>query len=157
MRFSSFKFNASSLLLSLAGLLVAGFLISASLDLWRYVRLEKKTIAKIEKWKVVEKGSSEFAIKAYFSFENQGHTYQGKTTFSKPYHLNHLSAEKQIKIYTTKQWPVWYQESHPVHSSVERIFPFKKCLYSLMVLGIFLYFVHLTLSIKKSSTSKIFP
>ena len=161
MRFSSFKFNASSLLVCLAGLLTTGFLISASLDLWGYFRLEKKTIAKVEKWRVIEKGSSQFAsrfaIKAYFSFENQGYTYHGKTTFSKPYHLNHLSAEKQIKIYATRQWAVWYQESHPEHCSIERIFPFKKCLYSLMVLGIFLYFVYLITSVKKSSTSKIFP
>ena len=142
MRFSSFKFNASSLLMLLAGLLVAGFLLTASLDLWRYCRLEKKSIAKVEKWKIVKKGSK-FAIQAYFSFETQGHTYQGKTTFAKPYHLNYLSAEKQIKTYTTRQWPVWYQESHPEHSSIERIFPFKKCLYSLMVLGVFLYFVYL--------------
>ena len=143
MRLSSFKFNASSLLVWLAGLLTAGFLISASLDLWRYARLEKKSIAKVEKWRVVEKGSSKFAIKAYFSFKKQGHTYQGKTTFSKPYHLNHLSAEKQIKIYTTRQWLVWYQESHPEHCSIDRIFPFKKCLYGVMVLGIFFYFVYL--------------
>ena len=143
MRLPRFKFNGSSLLVWLAGLLMAGFLTSASLDLWRYVRLEKKSIAKIEKWKVVEKGSSKFAIKAYFSFENQGRTYQGKTTFSKPYHLNHLSAEKQIKNYTAQQWPVWYQQSHPEQCSIDRIFPFKKCLYSLMVLGVFFYFVHL--------------
>jgi hypothetical protein len=142
MRLPRFKFNGSSLLIWLAGLLTAGFLISASLDLWSYFRLEKKSIAKVEKWKVVEKGSK-FAIKAYFSFENQGRTHQGKTTFSKPYHLNHLSAEKQIKIYTTQQWPVWYQESYPEHCSIDRVFPFKKCLYSLMVLGVFLYFIYL--------------
>ena len=143
MRLPRFKFNGSSLLVGLGGLLTAGFLITAGVDLWRYQRLEKKSIAKVEKWEVVEKGSSHFAIQAYFSFENQGHTYQGKTTFSKPYHLNHLSAEKQIKIYSTQQWPVWYQQSHPEHCSIERIFPFKKCLYSLMVLGVFFYFVYL--------------
>ncbi len=143
MRLPSFKFNASSLLVWLAGLITAGFLISASLDLWGYFRLEKKSIAKVEKWKVVEKGSSKFAIKAYFSFENQGRVYQGQTTFSKPYHLNRLSAEKQIKIYTAQQWPVWYQTKHPEHCSIDRVFPFKKCLYSLMVLGVFLYFVYL--------------
>ncbi|HEY5235374.1 MAG TPA: hypothetical protein VIJ14_04275 [Rhabdochlamydiaceae bacterium] len=143
MRFSSFKFNASSLLMWLAGLLTAGFLISAGLDLWGYLRLEKKSIAKVEKWKVIEKGSSKFAIKAYYTFEAHGKTHHGKTTFSKPYHLNGLSAEKQIKIYTAQPWPVWYQASHPNHSSVEHLFPFKKCLYSLMVLGVFFYFVYL--------------
>ncbi len=90
-----------------------------------------------------KKGRPSLPLKLIFPFENQGYTYQGKTTFSKPYHLNRLSAEKQIKIYTTRQWPVWYQESHPEQSTIERTFPFKKCLYSLMVLGVFLYFVYL--------------
>ena len=143
MRLPSFKFNASSLLVLLAGLITAGFLVSASLDLWGYLRLEKKSIAKVEKWRVIKKGSSKFALKAHYCFENQGKTYHGKTIFSKPYHLNRLSAEKQIKNYTAQQWPVWYQPSHPEHSSIERLFPFKKCFYSLMVLGVFLYFVYL--------------
>jgi len=143
MRFLWFKFNASSLLIGIAGLLTAGFLIATSIDLWGYLRLEKKSMAKIEKWEIVEKGSSQFAIKAYFSFETEGRVYQGKTTFSKPYHLNRISAEKQIKIYTEQPWSVWHQLSHPEHSSIERIFPFKKCLYSLVLLGIFFYFIFL--------------
>jgi len=143
MRLLRFKFNVSSLLIGIAGLLTAGFLIAAAIDLWGYLRLEKNSMAKIEKWETVEKGSSQFAIKAYFSFETEGRLYQGKTTFSKPYHLNRISAEKQIKIYTERPWSVWYQSSHPEHSSIDRIFPFKKCLYSLMLLGIFFYFIFL--------------
>ncbi len=143
MRILSFKFNASSLLLSVAGLITAGFLVSASLDLWAHMRLEKKTIAKVDKWKIIEKGASKFALKAHYTFEVQGKTHHGKTIFSKPYHLNRISAEKQIKIYTARQWPVWYQHSHPQHSSIEHLFPVKKCLYGLMVLGVFLYFVYL--------------
>jgi len=143
MRLSGFKFNVSSLLAWVAGLLTAGFLISASIDLWNYLRLEKNSMANIEQWKVIEKDPSKFAIKAHFSFEVAGRTYQGKTTFSKPYHLNRLSAEKQIKIYSQRKWPVWYQASHPERSSIDRIFPFKKCLYGLMLLGIFCYFIYL--------------
>ncbi len=142
MRFSSFKFNASSLLVWVAGLITAYFLLSAALDLWGYLRLEKKSIATVEQWEVIEKSSSQFALKASYTFHVQGQIYNGKTTFSKPYHLNRLSAEKQIKIYTAQEWPVWYQPSHPKNSSIEHIFPVKKCLYSLIVLGIFFYFVY---------------
>ncbi len=122
---------------------MAGFLISASLDLWGYLRLEKRTIASVHRWKVIEKSSSQFALRASYSFEFQGKSYRGKTTFSKPYHLNHLSAEKQIKSYNSQIWPVWYQSSHPDHSSLDRVFPLKKCLYTLTALGIFFYFVYL--------------
>jgi len=143
MRFSSFKFNASSLLVWVAGLITAGFLLSAALNLWGYMRLEKKSIATVEKWRIIEKSSSQFALRASYTFNAQGKAYRGKTTFSKPYHLNRISAEKQIKIYANQQWAVWYQPTQPKNSSIEHIFPFKKCLYSLTVLGIFFYFVYL--------------
>jgi hypothetical protein len=127
----------------LAGLITAGFLISAALDLWGYLRLEKKSIATVDKWRIIEKSSSQFALRASYTFNVQGKTYQGKTILSKPYHLNRISAEKQVKIYTAQQWPVWYQPSHPKNSSIEHIFPFKKCFYSFMLLGIFFYFIYL--------------
>lgn len=141
MRLSSFKFNASSLLIGFTGFLMAGFLVSAAYDLWGYWRLEKKTMAHICRWKVIEKSSSQFAIRASYVFEHQGKEYRGRTTFSKPYHLNGESAKKQIKKYALYSWPVWYSPRNPHQSSIERKFPLKKCLYSLMVVGVFLYFV----------------
>jgi hypothetical protein len=152
MRFSRFKFNGSSLLIWVAGLIMAVFLMSAALDLWGYLRLEKRTIASVHKWKIIEKSSSEFALRASYTFEYQGKVHHGKTTFSKPYHLNRLSAEKQIKILGLQSWPVWYQASHPEHSSIERVFPLKKCVYSLMALGIFFYFIYLRQSYLSSIT-----
>jgi hypothetical protein len=152
MSLSRFKFNGSSLLIWVAGLVMACFLISASLDLWGYLRLEKKSIASVFKWKIIEKSSSAFALRAYYTFEKQGKVYNGKTTFSKPYHLNRQSAEKQVKIFSIQSWPVWYQTRHPEHSSIERVFPLKKCIYSLMALGIFFYFVYLRHSYLSSIT-----
>lgn len=122
---------------------MAGFLMSAALDLWGYLRLEKRTIASVHQWKIIEKSSSQFALKASYTFESQGKMHHGKTVFSKPYHLNRISAEKQIKIFSLQSWPVCYQYSHPGHSTIDRVFPLKKCLYSLMALGIFFYFVYL--------------
>lgn len=143
MRLSGFKFNGSSLLMWLAGIILGGFLFSAAVDLWGYLRLEKKTIATVNQWKVIEKSSSQFALRASYTFDAQGKTYAGKTTLSKPYHLNRLSAEKQVKAYEAHKWPVWYQPNHPEISSIEHLFPVKKCLYTLIVLGVFFYFVYL--------------
>jgi len=143
MSLSGFKFNGSSLLMWLAGVILAGFLITAASDVWGYLRLEKKSIATVNDWKIIEKGSSQFALRANYTFNAQGKTYTGKTTLSKPYHLNRLSAEKQVKIYAAHHWPVWYQRGHPENSSIEHLFPLKKCLYTLVVLGVFFYFVYL--------------
>jgi len=123
MRLPSFKFNASSLLVLLAGLITAGFLVSASLDLWGISGL-KKEYSESGEVEVIKKGSSKFALKAHYCFENQGKTYHGKTIFSKPYHLNRLSAEKQIKIIPLSS-ACLVPTQHPEHSSIERLFPFK--------------------------------
>lgn len=149
MPLSSFKFKASSLLVWVAGILTAYFLVTAAVDLWSYGKFEKKSIAVVDQWTIIEPSSSQFAIQADYSFTYQGKEQRGKTTFSKPYHLNRLSAEKQIKTYALQQWPVWVYPRHPEQSTLEHVFPLKKCLYSLMVLGIFLYFIYL-----KEQTSK---
>ena len=146
---SSFKFNASSLLMWSAGILAAYFLVTAALDLWRYGKFEKKSIAVVDQWTILEPSSSQFAIQAGYSFTYQGEEYRGKTTFSKPYHLNRLSAEKQIKTHALQKWPVWVYPRHPEQNTLEHRFPLKKCLYSLMVLGVFVYFIYL-----KEQTSK---
>lgn len=139
-----------SFLLWIAGFLTAGFLISTSLDIWTYSCLQEKAPAQVYKWKIREKSSSQFALKASYAFDYQGKTYLGKTRFAKPYHLNRLSAERQVNILKQKNWTVWVQPGHPEHSTLERLFPLKKCIYSLMVLGIYLYFAYLRLSLKKS-------
>ena len=122
---------------------MAYFLMTTSLDLWNYWKFEKKSMARVDRWMIIEKTPSQFAIKARYSFLYQGKEYDGKTTFSKPYHLNRPSAQKEMKAYASKPWPVWIRPSRPEQNTLQHRFPLKKCLYSLMVLGIFLYFVYL--------------
>jgi hypothetical protein len=144
MRLPRFKFNGS-LLIWLSGLMMGGFLVSASMDIWRYLRLEERVPASVEKWKIIEKSSSQFALRASYTFEYQGKVHQGKTTFSKPYHLNRPSAVKQIHSLNQKPWTVWVHPGYPDHSSLEKNFPLKKSLYSLMTLAIYFYFIYLRL------------
>jgi hypothetical protein len=142
MRFSQFKFNGSSLLIGVSGVAAAAFLAVAVHGLWGYFRLEEKLPASVYHWKVIEKSSSQFAIRASYTFEREGKTYRGKTIFSKPYHLNRISAEKQIKNFIPHPWQAWHQPGRPAISSLEKVFPVKKCLYALMALGVSLYFLY---------------
>ncbi len=138
------KFRKRSLLVWVAGIITAGFLGSACYELWRYQQLEARVPAAIKEWKILEKSPSQFALKASYTFEYQGKVYRSKTVFAKPYHFNRISAEKQIKNISTQPWSVWIQPSHPERSSLQKTFPLKKCLYSLMCLGVFLYFFQLS-------------
>jgi hypothetical protein len=138
-----FKYNPSSLLSYLAALVAAFFLATASYELWNYFQLKQKTAAVVYHWKILKKASSQYAIRASYTFEIQGKNYTDKTIFGKPYHLNRLSAENQVKRLHKQPLTVWYQSNNPDHSSLSKEFPLKKCLYALLVLGVAIYFVTL--------------
>ena len=137
MRLFSFKFKW--LLLFLA-LFACFFTYSAATSFAAYSRLKAQTPAQITAWRVVPKGSSAFAIEATYTFEIEGKTFQGKTFFAKPYHLNLSSAERQIKLFSERNWSVWYSPKNPKVSALERVFPMKKIVYAIVVLGVCGYF-----------------
>src|SRR3569833_2367409 len=128
-----FKYNPSSLLSYLAALMAAFFLATASYELWNYFQLKQKTIAVVYHWKVLKKSSSQYAIRASYTFEIQGKTYANKTMFGKPYHLNRLSAESQVKRLQKQPFTVKKQTKNPDHSSLSKELPLKKCFYALLV------------------------
>lgn len=122
---------------------MAGFITAALHDIWGYIRLEEHTVAFINRMKVIEVSPSQFAVRASYAFKARGKTYRGKTVFSKPFYLNRESAEREIQNRLSQTWTVWYQPSRPKICSLEKNFPLKKCLYALMTLGVFFYFVYL--------------
>lgn len=116
---------------------------SALIPLWRYYQLDTLIPVNIERWKVEKKGGAEYALVAFYSYEFQGKRYEGQTEFQKPYLPNHYAAEDQIKQYSKKSWNGWIKSKKPEISSLERPFPYLKIFYSILVLGILLYFIYL--------------
>lgn len=137
MRFYSFKFKWLLLfLLSFA----CFFTYSAATSFAAYSRLKAQAPVQITAWRVIPKGPSAFAIEATYAFEIEGTTFHGKTLFAKPYHLNLPSAERQIKLFSERNWSAWYSPKNPALSALERVFPMKKIVYAVTVLGVCGYF-----------------
>lgn len=130
------------ILLIIAGALMLWTVGSALFPLWNYVRLNALVPAKIENWEI-QKVGSEYALIAFFSYEVKGRIYKNQTTFQKPYYLNRYSAEEAVKNAKQKQWQAWVNSENPQISSLERPFPFLKILYSVMTIGVLLYFLYL--------------
>lgn len=112
-------------------------------DLWIYWRLDQKTSARVEAWDVREISSSQFAIEATYCFVAKEKEWKGKTVFQKPYHLNRPSVEKALKEKSKQPQMVWYNLSNPKFNSLERIFPYKKCFYTVVSLGVLVYYLGL--------------
>jgi hypothetical protein len=135
-----FKFNLSYPLTVLGSIL---FLILGSMafaSLYSYFKLSFKTEAVVDHWEVVKKSSSSYPIRGSYHFEFQGKNYQGSSLLLPPHHLNRPSAEKAIINLGKKRWIVWFDPHHPTFSSLEKVFPAKKIVYTLIALGITLYF-----------------
>ena len=115
----------------------------ATHGLWVYSRLAAQTQAAPKEWSVLEIGSSEYVLVSRYAYRIGEAEYEGKTIFKKPSFLNRASAEASIKDWTAHSWNVWYDPSHPLDSSLQKIFPFKNCIHALLALGVLGYFYYL--------------
>lgn len=144
MRLPRFKINLSyplttplTLLGALLFLILSGIAMS---HLYNYFRLEARVEVVIDKWKVIKKSSSSYPIQAKYHFEFQEKSYRGSCLAPPPYHLNQMSAEKEMELLDKKKWTVWIDPRQPTVSSFEKALPVKKIVYAFFALGITLYF-----------------
>lgn len=117
------------------------FTIIAGRGIWNYHKLDAKTPCKVTSWDIEEKNSSKFVIYAHYEYLVDNHVFKGETTFAGPYYLNRMSAETGIHQLKDFSWEVWYRSKYPEESSLQKIFPFKNCLYALLTIGVCIYFL----------------
>ncbi len=134
------QYNVKTLLLPVvAGVAFLWFGGKAVFELWGYSRLDKHTPVAVLDWQIVERGSRAYILGSY-TFEAQGKIYQGKTRFREPTFLNKLAAGYQLDEWKTHAWSAWYDPKNPECSSLQKLFPYKNCVYALLVMGVLGYF-----------------
>ncbi len=140
------------LLLVISGAIALWFSWSLASELWKFTQLNAQTTAVVSHWKVKDLPSSRFAVEAEFLYEVEGTVHKGKTIFDRPQFLNRFAAENEIKILQAKSWQTWYKKSDPAFSNLEREFPQKQCLQTLLTVGVFAYFYFARSLLSKASS-----
>jgi hypothetical protein len=133
-----------------SGAICLYFLGKVSIQLWDYLQLKKYTEVVITNWEIEDISSSKYFIAAAYQYEVNSRQYIGKTVFFTPKYLNRFSAETDLQKWCNYRWQAWYNPSDPGYSSLQRIFPYKNCIYAIICSGLFIYFCFLLL---KSPTS----
>lgn len=146
---SSYNVKRVLLLLFIAGAFF-WFGGKAIFELWTYYSLGKYAPASVQEWTIEEIGSRCF-VTAHYTFELQGKTYQGATRFKDPVFLNRFSAEEGVKKWRELSWYAWYNLQKPEKSSMQKLFPYKSCVYAAIILGVFLYLQALSRKILKQA------
>lgn len=111
-------------------------------DLWLYWRLSTSVSAVVERVEIIERGASKFELKAYF--ENR------TCLLGKPYYLNRPSAERAASALEGKAQRFWIDPQNPQIFAIEKTFPYKKILYSIVALGVMGYFYLLEYKAKRA-------
>ncbi len=139
-------------LLSITSLISMVFFVKTASQLSEYFSLNGVSKAVSMDWKILEKTPSSFALLVSYQFEPlEKGMIQGKVELAKPHFLNQPSAEIAVKELSKKSWDVFYSLQDPSISSLQKIFPFKDCIQTLLTLGVFVYFLFFKKMMEKST------
>lgn len=108
-----------------------------------YVRLRMQVPTTSIAWDVVENSSDNYTLKANYAYKVGNDTFTGSSPWDEAVYKNSWAAETQAKAYTSQPWKVWIDPTYPAHSALQKNFPLKQCVYSVVLWGIFLYFLSL--------------
>lgn len=115
---------------------------------WFYFQLDG--LAKIESpnFFVKELSDEKFAVEGRYGYTVKDKTYQGHSRVGGRFYRNEFAAASAIKK-MQNPLPVYFSKTSPEISSLEKNFPYKEVVYSLILLGVFLYFVALGYTFSK--------
>ena len=115
------------------------FSITLSNQIYKYIRLNKKTYGQIIKMDIKNYKNKRFYVIVYYDFSANGKTYSNKKTIAT--FLNGYSARSYIEKTKRKTVEVWYNKKKPKISSLKKELPIKNLVYFIISFGVFLYFI----------------
>ncbi len=147
------KMHRNAIWLGFLGILLLVVLIfvgSTAHSLYIYSRMLEKAAPTELSWEVKELSGGKHILVAHYAFSVNGTIYTGITDFKHTLYFNPWTAEAARDHKEQEQWTVWYDLRYPgSRSTIEKIFPTKKCIYSGIVIAILLYFIGLGIYVNK--------
>lgn len=125
--------------LTLFMITVLGYTTYTMIKIWHYMRLNAQTEVQNIQWTIISKSDESFIPFARYSFNVDGKNYHGQTRWQQSY-LNQWAAEEAIVRLKKNSPLVWLQSSSPENSSLQKLFPLKESLYSLLLWILAIYF-----------------
>lgn len=134
------KKNIWKLLLIIPFSLSTFFALKTFFSFIEYKSLSATTWANHSLWSVtLHKGR--YHLKASYSFELEGKSYENITLIQNPSFPNPYAAEITLASCNKSSWMVFYNPNNPFKNSLEKVFPFSSFIYFLLSLTVSLYFL----------------
>lgn len=129
--------------LTLAFLVAVWFTIVAIYRYHNYSSLQAQTLASEIQGQIIEESSESYTLTATYRYEVGHQIFTGTSLWNDTNYRNQWAAEQDLKEFSARKWKVWYDPHHPEYSSLQKKFPLKECISSIVLWGLLLYFLGL--------------
>lgn len=113
----------------------------ASWGVYNYLRVDQTAVGQVESLAIKQVGSDRFVLRAVYGFQAEGEFYEGESALPKLFFLNELAAKQRMERLDRENWTIWYRSKNPQVSQIGRVFPYKQCVYAVILVGVFGYFI----------------
>lgn len=136
------------LFISVIILLVVGYTGYAFVEIWKYIRLDRRVEAQEIHWSVISLSDDAFIPFAQYSFKANDKNYRGQAEWQETY-LNEWAAHEAVGRLEQSPPQVWFDSKDPDISALQKNFPFKISFYALLLWILGIYFVGLGYYVNK--------
>lgn len=116
--------------------------------LYYYASLSESIESSATAWSVQTVKDESIPL-AKYTFYVGGKLYEGETLFYHEASDNPWAIEEALKSLAAKEHKVWYSSKDPLYSSLQKKFPLKECIYTVILWGISIYFFWLGVYVAK--------
>ena len=106
-----------------------------------YYSYDEEITASNAVWQVVELTSDQYLLKGEFRFTFDNKNYQKEIYIKKILYNNPWIAEQMQKQRASKPTKLWISKKNPYHFTVEKEFPFKEVISTVILWILWLYFI----------------
>lgn len=128
--------------LALIAICVVSYTFYTGFKLYHYERLDIQVPVQQITWKVEQQGADQFVPHADYQLDFKGQVYVGQSYWNEAY-LNEWTAQEMIRH--LESWParVWIDSDQPSYSALQKNFPSKQCISTVILWILMIYFINL--------------
>ncbi|NGX48471.1 MAG: hypothetical protein K940chlam5_00056 [Candidatus Anoxychlamydiales bacterium] len=128
--------------LSVAALILLGISFKTAYQINKFFTLDSKIRARVEKVDVIEGKKEKFEVLAFYNFKIGDKNFYNVKKFDAKF-INEITALDFKEKILKKDFFIWYNKKNPKISAIEKSFPIKNLVYSIITFVVFGYFVAL--------------
>lgn len=131
----------------LLGIITAVFLWFSVTFIYKFIifsRLDAETVVTTINWSVKEISGDQYLLEGHYAYHVNGSQYSGNSLIENPFYRNPWAAKHAIKEQASEPLTVYYSSQNPSYSALQKSFPLKEGLSSLVLCGLLAYFIGLS-------------